>query len=139
MENNSENKLRFFYQYGGQKVLKNEKYQEVSFLNGFFFFNNATYIENYHLELRSIDSITDEECVELSKYIFGENFHLMEDYEIVNEYNIWHSFIQNKDFSILTSVFIDFLRSKGFLVPFMNLTTDQILSYGWAKIKEHEQ
>jgi len=30
---------------------------------------------------------------------------------------------------------LDFLRSKGFLVPFMNLTTDQILEFGWAKIK----
>jgi len=135
MENNSENKLRFFYQYGGQKVLKNEKYPEVSFLNGFFFFNNVTYIENYHLELRSIDSITDEECIELFNLTSSELSIISADatYKVDNIKFSLKWIVKNNKFHQFES---DWLRSKGFLVPFMNLTTDQIIEFGWAKIKD---
>lgn len=29
----------------------------------------------------------------------------------------------------------DYLRSKGYLLPWMGVSTDQILEYGWARIK----
>lgn len=29
----------------------------------------------------------------------------------------------------------DYLRSRGFLLPFMDLSVEQILAYGWAKLK----
>jgi len=137
MKDNSENKLRFFYQYGGQNVLKNDKYPEVSFLNGFFFFNNATYIENYHLELRSIDSITDEECVELFdlKYPQYNDWNFKSKLGTI-EHHVLHSLVSSMNYQNESYFLIDWLRSKSFLVPFMNLTTEQILSFGWAKIKD---
>jgi len=112
-----------------------------------------TYIENYHLELRSIDSITDEECIEL--LFDNSNYNQLEILKVKrykNAISIDFRFISDKvnnndGFTYCGDTFyfdqvcekLDLLRSKGFLVPFMNLTTDQIIEFGWAKIKDNEQ
>ena len=140
MENTTENKLKFFAQYFWQRVLKNVKSPQVTILNGHFFYYSVPYIENYHLELRSIDSITNDECVEL----FDLKYPQYKDWEIKSklgtiEHHVLHSLKSSMNYQNESYFLIDFLRSKGFLVPFMNLTTDQILEFGWAKIKDTEQ
>lgn len=133
MENTTENKLKFFALYFGQRVLKNVKSPQVTILNGHFFYYSVPYIENYHLKLRSIDSITNDECVGVYDLLF--DFPSAENHVFAKVCKI-KFLIENEDYS---QILTDFLRSKGFLVPFMNLTTDQILEFGWAKIKDNEK
>lgn len=146
MENNSENKLKFFAQYFGQRVLKRNLIlsNRVYIIDWQEFFNISMSPENYHLELRSIESITDAECLMLYRLLiksmtFGKYYqNLIENEKKI--YSIRFRFLFAKRESLtLQQIEIDFLRSKGFLVPFMNLTTDQILEFGWAKIKDNEQ
>lgn len=136
MENNSENKLKFFAQYFYQKVLKHKNFNEIGFVNDTLI-HSINFIDNYYLELRSIESITDDECIEYfnlkhsnSKFLINEVERKTKILDIKNEVG-WLR-IREK----FTSIEIDFFRSKGFLVPFMNITTDQILEFGWAKIKD---
>ena len=135
MENNSENKLKFFVQYFGQKVLIVSGFKLARPVNGHYLYYSTHNKENFYLELRSIESITDDECIEYfnfkhsnSKFLINEVERKTKILDIKNEVR-WLR-IREK----FTSIEIDFFRSKGFLLPFMNLTTDQILKFGWAKI-----
>ena len=133
MENTTENKLKFFAQYFGQRVLKNKNLNEpfnkdVVYDMLFDSYVNK-HIDFFYIELRSIDSITDDECVELYDLLF--DFPSAETHVFAKICKI-KFLIENEDYS---QTLTDFLRSKGFLVPFLNLTTDQILEFGWAKIK----
>jgi len=31
---------------------------------------------------------------------------------------------------------VDFLRSKGYALPFMGLSVDELVNYGWIKFKQ---
>lgn len=134
MENTTENKLRFFALYFGQDFLRHKNWKLASDkISGI----SSLLSKNYHLELRSIDSITDDECVEYynlkhinSKFLVMAVEDKTKVLDIKKEVG-WLKF--RADFTRLDC---DFFRSKGFLVPFMNLTTDQIIEFGWAKIKE---
>lgn len=133
MQNTIENKLKFFNQYFGQRVLKDTLVLELGICDGFYLSSSLYHLDNYHLELRSIDSITNDECVEVYDLLF--DFTSAETHVFAKVCKI-KFLIENEDYS---QILTDFLRSKGFLVPFMNLTTDQILEFGWAKIKENEK
>ena len=128
MENTTENKLKFFALYYGQDVLRHKKWKLASDkISGI----SSLLSKNYYLELRYIESITDEECIELER-ILKENINTSEMAIICRIQDL------HINISKLLQIESEFLRSKGFLVPFMNLTTDQIIEFGWAKIKDNE-
>lgn len=132
MKNNSENKLKFFAQYFGQNILKHKDFKESA--HSFFSFTIIN-INHYYLELRSIESITDDECVEYYN-MFCPDLYIEDNLKIYAFKDMLNHILESKLFNCLELQETDFLRSKGFLVPFMNLTTDQILEFGWAKIKD---
>jgi len=137
MENTTENKLKFFALYYGQDVLRHEKWKLASDkISGI----SSLLSKNYHLELRSIESITDEECIELFDLTANPKtlILLVDNINKIHQirFHINWKLANNKSFE---QIEIDWFRLKGFLVPFMNLTTDQIIEFGWAKIKGNEQ
>lgn len=142
MENTTENKLKFFAPYYGQKVLKNKNYSETTVLNGHFFFHSACYAENYHLELRSTDSITDDECIAFFDFLFPLASKMPDNDNAgkVKAIKYMLSSMDNKECEPDwgTSGSRDWLRSKDFLIDFMDMTKEQLLEYGWAKIKTKE-
>ena len=139
MENNSENKLKFFAHYFGQRVLKNKNLNEPFNKDVIYDMFFDSYVNKNHkffyLELRSIESITDAECVYYYN-MFCPDLYIDDNLKIYAFKNRLNHILEYKLFNCLELQEIDWLRSKGFLLPFMNLTTDQILEFGWAKIKD---
>ena len=118
-QNTLENKAKFFAQYWGQKCGKN-KYCNLSV-------NKSNILNITHLELKPLSQISDEDAVEISKFYpsFGSDIRNAVK-ELFQEWNVL-------ELSIETG---DFLRSKGYALPYMDLSVEDLVEYGWVKLKE---
>ena len=108
LENTLENKAKFFAQYWGQHVL----YFSSDFLRKI---DNLTLdsIENDdYLELKHISQISNKDVINLG---YGNMLHIK----------------SNLDRNI------DQLRNLGFAVPWMDLEVEELIDYGWVKLKEN--
>lgn len=148
MTQEQKDKQAFFAQYWNQKILKAETNDgKIGTYNIHgsemhdFFFDYPCW-----LELKPLTSITDEDAIELAN-------RLGEDYVTVNRDTVGCVWIEtphdeyflcveddgvecsSNSFSRCT-ILIDFLRSRGYLLPFRSYTTDQLIEMGWAKIEE---
>lgn len=128
MENTILNKEKFFALYWGQKVLNTGVTGGIVILNSSWNLKHP----DFFLQLKSLQSITDEDALEISKI-----FHVNKGkHRVKNGKNIIKSFM-NDDVFIGSFGRVgrchDFLRSKGYLIGYNGLTPDQIISYGWAK------
>ena len=130
-ENTLENKAKFFAQYWGQHVL----YFSSDFLRKI---DNLTLnsIENDDfLELKPLSQISDKDLEKCLK-ILGQRL----DLESFRE-----SFIEglsNRDFyaqfyPVRAIEIGDYLRSKGYALPWMDLSVEDLVKYGWIKLKEN--
>lgn len=159
MENNSQNKAKFFAQYWGQPV-----YSRMDFPLGKPCTNTAnaqilrdiSAHDSYpysRLELKSLSLITDEDAYGVGilvncwswterKMEFFEHDELKETHidggklfanSIGKEFGpgLSHPFANNST-DILAAY--DFLRSKGYALPFNTLSVDKLQEYGWLKL-----
>ncbi|MDV3751168.1 hypothetical protein CMU19_07195 [Elizabethkingia anophelis] len=120
MENNLENKAKFFAQHWGQKVFVGHILEEV----------NSSYIDPMYdtsiLELKSINDISDEDAEELGGLLGWKH---------PQEYR--KHFLENHTHGDSLEQFeVDFLRSKGYVLPWMGLSIDDLIKYGWVKLKK---
>ena len=143
-QNTLENKAKFFAQYWGQHVL----YFSSDFLRKI---DNLTLdsIENDdYLELKPLSQVSDEDAIELmrlkieSKGVFDiktieiEN-KTLDGYTFIVKYKNWDDervgFVFNGHTNPLS--FYDYLRSKGYALPWMDLSVEDLVEYGWVKLK----
>lgn len=109
-------KQRFFAQYYGQFVLQFKNDSSLHKCIDWFKWDNSILI------LKNIESITDEDCLNVSvNSIFTT---------ISGHKNVVLTRFNN---NMLTIPEIDLLRSKSYLIPFMNLSVEEIIKKGWAK------
>lgn len=106
MENTLENKAKFFAQYWGQKCGKNQ-YCNLSI-------NKSNILNITHLELKPLSQISDENAKKLG-FTNSRDFLAVGNKD--NRYNV------------------DFLRSKGYALPYMDLSVEDLVEYGWVKLK----
>ena len=135
-QNTLENKARFFAQYFGQHVL----YFSSDFLRKI---DNLTLdsVENDdYLELKPLSQISDEDAIEVSK-IFGLGHLSGAIKELI--LSIFRTSINDSGTTSSTNgiknwlhVF-DYLRSKGYALPWMDLSVEDLVEYGWVKLKEN--
>lgn len=125
-QNTLENKAKFFVQYWGQHVL----YFTSDFLRKI---DNLTLdsIENDdYLELKPLSQISDEDASKVCDLIFITNNNLniqqIKQIVILIESNNWNNY----------KIF-DYLRSKGYALPYMDLSVEDLVEYGWIKLKEN--
>ena len=108
-------KSRFFAQYWGQDVCQTKggryKVDEDCF---------PLWGKSY-LELKPLSKITDEDAKEIQR-ITGAN-HLPKQPLI-------YACLQKSD----AIPVIDFLRSKGYAVPFIEYSVDDLVSFGWVQL-----
>lgn len=145
-QNTLENKAMFFAQYWGQKVFKTSINQEKPHKNNF----GKTIVFKDFLELTSLSQISDEDAIELMRLkIVSKGVVDIETIEIENKtldgytfivkYKNWDDervgFVFNGHTNPLS--FYDYLRSKGFAVPWMDLEVEDLVEYGWIKLKEN--
>lgn len=133
MENTIEDyKDQFFALYHGQKVGYYDKFSGWK-VDGVVKISMIEY-----LELTDLKDITDEDAIQICKIrwskISGES-HPYRLGDVQEGRNIIES-IQYKAVNTYTMLQIfDYLRSKGYLLPFNGLSTEEIIARGWARIK----
>lgn len=103
--------------------------QEYKFNSGGTFIINARAFPmnpngDEFLELKSLDKITDDEAKQMHRGI-GKNYTSAQEF-----------LEDNKVFGFLSQNEVDYLRSRGYAVPFMNYSVSDLIEMGWIKIKK---
>lgn len=154
IENTLENKAKFFAQYWGQKVFCYNS--EGPIINTFH--KNIVcgrFFSIGFLELTPLSQITDEDAIEVAKILFGKKFTLgevlrttkyisvkvlVENTTINQNVRITYAdcHLQNANGYGLSNCIdaFDYLRSKGYVLPWMGLSVEELVEYGWVKLKE---
>lgn len=120
MENTLNNKEKFFAQYWGQKL---KIYPEfVSSLEWEILSDRVKSCNNLILHLKNLSSFTE-----------GERYNLsITDFESIDGQGY---IIRHGRREYFTGYDVDFLRSKGYALTYMNLTVEKQIEYGWVKLK----
>lgn len=129
-QNTPENKARFFALYWGQKILLYSDGHSDPFMVDYDF---DLYIDKAYLELTPLSQISDEDAtivvgIVKSKGMISSAMRDPKEYCIRS--------IGKTLFEI--SDVVDYLRSKGHALPFMGLSVDDLVSYGWVRLKLKE-
>jgi len=156
MENNLENKARFFAQYFGQEIRVWKELPENLCNVGYASLSEEA-VKDSKLILKSLTDTSNEHAIEVAKMVFpglkwepvkdknyklenkkeGRVLYLGTDDSPVRFGRIDAGWFCNNEISVHLMHFkiVDFLRSKGYLLPFNGLSTEEIIERGWAKIK----
>lgn len=117
MENTLENKAKFFAQYWGQEVLLWHQWTNPNERSKI----GSTPMRNpngWSLSLKPLSLITDED----KEYIgYSESY-----IDMLKKCNV----------SKIDSFVADYLRSKSCALPWMGLSVETMVEYGWIKLKE---
>jgi hypothetical protein len=140
-----EAKENLFHQYYGVQVHKLFMVTKLKFQPSYLIHNND------FLSLKSLSSITDEDAIEVAKLMglsegdfevshrstdihiesYSQEFTLFfEDCSIY--FNDFDTDSANTGIDYLSAY--DFLRSKGYALPFMGWSVEQMIEAGWIKI-----
>ena len=130
MENTLENKAKFFAQYWDQDVIQ----VDMPEWSGNTRFVDALTMESdgfkhFSILLKKANNINKEEALLLSKMRYT-----LQEYINVENGKCMVSCHENQISLIQTQV--DFLRSKGYALPWMGLSVKQLEEYGWIKLKK---
>lgn len=107
-EINNENKAKFFALYWGQKVIKDDTCQLLYVSS-----NINLEHDSWYLNLKPLSSISDEDKNSILEFV-EKVIPISETYATV--------------FSI------DYLRSKGYALPYLGLSVEDLINAGWIKI-----
>ncbi len=129
MENTIHNKEKFFAQYWGQEVAIQNEGGGTGFR---YDINEATItdIKSDYLLLTPLSMISDEDALQVG--MLHDVPHLKNTLIIGKA--IIHWLNVNSKSRDLNIEIIDFLRSKGYALPFMGLSVEQQIEYGWVKL-----
>lgn len=129
-----ENKQKFFALHFGQEVhaLKMSKKDVVSTVDEISFRKDIS--EDY-LYLNPLSSITDEDAKRLA--VIEADFRTSDVFkrgrQLANSVEDCQYSVGNfKTVMLIT----DYLRSKGYALPWMGLSVDEMVQAGWIKLKE---
>lgn len=116
MENTLENKAAFFAQYWGMNILRfspDPNYlRKVSAMT-------IRCPEDFVAILTPLSQITDEDIDVIDMPYISIKDHLFND--------------------IISQFEADYLRSKGYAVPWRDLSVDDLVKFGWVKLKDNEK
>ena len=122
-QNTLENKARFFAQYWGQHVL----YFSSDFLRKIDYLTIVGIENDDYLELKPLSQISDEDSIEISKEFPAFKSDIRNSVkELFKEFDVL-------ELSLETG---DYLRLKCYALPWMDLSVEDLVEYGWVKLKE---
>ena len=111
-------KCRFFAQYWGTKTMYVGGVGLVEVGKGGWNLKHP----DFFLQLKPLSKITDEDAISMYR-------GLERNYESANQ------FLEDyKSIGFLEQGEVDFLRSNGYAVPFMNYSVDDLVSFGWVRL-----
>lgn len=134
MENTIENKARFFSQYSDAEYIYTGSWG--TFKNNVNdFYNLIDNLPKSKLLLKPLSQITDEDALDAGLKSTGRNSSISDDYWAKDDIRAWIRGGMRPVMSIEQSTStIDFLRSKGYALPWMGLSVEKQIEYGWVKI-----
>lgn len=143
MENTIENKAKFFAQYYGQEIMRWEQWYDTAENSrvGFAPMQSKTGVDKgWYLELTSLSDITDKDAIEVAKIVRSKK-----EEQIVSEgkaavQGVIGERIFNSSFFIRptpenTIGIVDYLRSRGYALPWMGVSVEEQIKRGWIKLK----
>lgn len=119
VEINNENKAKFFALYWGQTIVSHDEYPDKS-TNIIEESNIKKYSEDtYFLYLKTLSQISDEDAKLVCKH-----------HRVISSDEKWsvNSVIKLDGYST------DYLRSKGYAIPWMGLSVEEMVEAGWIKL-----
>lgn len=149
----TEEKARLFAQYWGQEVLIDNIGKKM--IVGLAWSAGWTDRVKSYLELKPISSISDDHAIEVAKIAHSPTFTYPAKWEIMRdlEYEFvtvtskgsYHSFDisttdgsidmyqedHKSDNSINHYAACDYIRSKGYALPFMQYSVEEMIEFGW--------
>lgn len=158
MENTLKNKMKFMsahmycadiyiefenspqHNYG--KLLTPTVLGHVEFGKQLFFGGTYPKIERAYLILKPLSSISDEDTTEVSNIVGWVKGNNLNEYrELINDFfgdrTLRGRFSLIPELPVYTSLeVIDYLRSKGYALPFMGVSVEDQIKYSWVKLKE---
>ena len=125
-------KQKFYAQYYGTKTFYSRKHNLIRSELSLTYPELSTF-EGGYLLLRPISQITDEEAIELNNLVspqFTDKAFLIGWFEKVlsNESHYKYNPIRWMEITY-------YLRSRGFAIPFMGYSVDELETAGWIKLK----
>lgn len=126
MENTLSNKAKFFVLYWGQRILFSKNDPAGYSIRNKFEHSEDLDTEDF-LQLKPLSSITDED------FDFIMNDSIMNPDPSDGD-PVFTFEIGCLKLSDLTTT--DYLRSKGYALPWMGLSVEKLQEYGWIKITE---
>lgn len=131
MENNIENKQKYFAAHWGQEILFVDKYTGIRPVDGFFIYD-ALDGDGSYLELTPLSKISDEDAIEV-----GKLFALANGFPNDNNFTKNDVIEMLNDCPIIPYQCIDYLRSKRYAFDYMGLSVEKQIEYGWIKLKNN--
>lgn len=138
IEIDSINKAKFITQYWGQNVVSHNEYQEGStnLVDGSLIKKFSE--ENYFLYLKRLEDISDEDLEKIYHIHSG-----IIGYDYTMDFQsplIMAKHWKDNDLNWNKTIFkyreiVDYLRSKGYALPFMNLSIENLVRIGWIKFQ----
>ena len=126
-------KVRFFAQYWGVKCLYIGGVGLVKVGSGGWNLKHP----DFFLELKPISKLTDDDAIEYFDILWNET-HKSKSRDFKIEYGKdWANNILSEKFGFIPSNIlhgIDFLRSKGYAIPFMGYSVQELVMNKWVKI-----
>ena len=132
IENNIENKAKFFAKYLHQSVLMVPSFKEVRTLHYFELEGRSL---NGALLLTPLSMITDEDAIEVA---------IILDWEDDGYPGEWISALFTEPAGYYIDGYtgnqilkiVDYLRSKGYALPYMGLSVEELQKRSWIKLRE---
>lgn len=146
MKKTLENKAKLFAQYWGQLVHFHTTTNTYSHVKSLYFTDHCLRDQNFILQLKSISSITDEDaksiCSEIGlpmaeKLFIGETLiSYIDDSYTVRFYFDGFVTVHKHDKISLSDTFrcTDLAKSKGYALPYVGLSVEKQIEYGWIKL-----
>jgi len=139
MENNLENKAKFFAQYWGQEVLEDEEADILYKVCVIDLLNARIGSNKCYLRLKPLSKISDEDALFGSSLLKGSS-HLSNESRIYQFKQLFESpnFWVNQTNIPLNNMLVcfDFLRSKSYALPYMGLSVEEQVERGWVRLIE---
>lgn len=126
-------KCRFFVQYWGVKALYVGGVGVVEVGKGGWNLNHP----DFFLQLKLISNITDEDALKAVE-LLGNSSHLSEESQIFQFKQLFESpnfWVKQTNIPLNKSLLMfDFLRSKGYVLPFMDVSVEKLIELGWVRV-----
>jgi len=134
-----EDKAKFFAQYWGQQVFQSKSFEDDSPCH---FYKLSGTDENDYLLLTPLSDITDEDAKRIATILqLSNNNTSMKDALPFTKQLIkhWLEYDDSFDENVYHLDYLegcDYLRSKGYALPYLNYSIEDLIEKGWIKLKE---